>query len=132
MKKARHVADGKRERAHDKESIKEAEVWERVIDTQKREKERADQSCFSHFLQLLIRSSGRLCDAAASSPVVAFWLWCRSGRFTVPPGLHTCQPASLHNQAMQRRERERQRERDRERERERHRERERCFSSCSI
>lgn len=30
---------------------------------------------------------------AASSPVVALWLWCRSGRFTVPPGLYTCQQA---------------------------------------
>ena len=28
---------------------------------------------------------------AASSPVVALWLWCRSGRSTVPPGLYTCQ-----------------------------------------
>lgn len=28
---------------------------------------------------------------AASSRVIAPWLWCRSGRFTVPPGLYTCQ-----------------------------------------
>lgn len=33
-----------------------------------REKERSDQRCFSRFLQLLIRSSGRLCDASGFIP----------------------------------------------------------------
>lgn len=29
-----------------------------------------------------------------SSTVLAFWLWCHSGRFTVPLGLYTSQPGS--------------------------------------
>lgn len=42
-------------------------------------------------LQLLIRSSRRLCDASGFIPVVALWLWCRSGSFTVPLGLRARQ-----------------------------------------
>jgi len=102
------AADAKREKVDVKDSIEEAE-GRRESQTQrrgrKREGERTDQSCFPRFLQLLIRSSGRLRDASGFIPVVALWLWCRSGRFTVPPGLYVCQAGSLHNQATQERER---------------------------
>lgn len=90
--------------AEDKGSAKCGGRLERA---RKRVKERADQSCFSRFLLLLIPSSGRLCDAScfiqsrSSLALVSF------GEIHCPPWavyMPTRQPGSLHNQATQGRE----------------------------
>lgn len=89
------------EMAEDKGSAKCGGRLERA---RKRVKERADQSCFSRFLLLLIPSSGRLCDAScfiqshSSLALVSF------GEIHCPPWavyMPTRQPGSLHNQATQ-------------------------------
>lgn len=89
--------DGAREEARDKERMKRGGRTERIIEIEEREKEREREGRSKLFFLLFAALDSEQREVVRCKrlhpPVVAFWLWCHSGGFTVPPGLYTCQPA---------------------------------------
>lgn len=86
IKRARRAADGRRDGPCDEECMKTEWGQKRVPETETRERKRGQiKAVFLLLCCSWFRAAGGCAMRAASSLAVVLWLWCRSGRFTVPP-----------------------------------------------